>query len=503
VIHLVMAPVHAGQARADGLGFAAVGWAQIGLAVLLATGAARRPALVSSILLDVGVLGLWLWSRTTGLPFGSHAGEVEAVSLVDGLAAGLEVAAVMVAVALLVAPEAFRPGPVLGAVGAVAVLALTTVVLVDPGTASHGDEHAHGGELGHGHGDGSGLASQVAEMARLDRERCDLAINPTGYWEEAAALGVDTYAGGAMAPHVTDDELAGLEASRSEPGTPGLDALVSATDQAGSGEGAAAAFVSRLAMASEEDYERWTSWMLANAVGASQTGAVESGGHDHGSHAGPSPWIAMTDRNDCDRLVEELERARSVALAHPKAADATAAGYTKVTGYVPGIAAHYMDFGAVDGTFDLDRPEMLLYDGEGPDASIVGLSYYLIQPGDAEPTQGFTGPNDHYHRHVGLCMQGTMVIGDSTTTAQECAARGGAKAGGGSAGWMNHVWVVPGCESPWGMFSGASPLLDSALSAASGTDGGGCAGSSGRERYDLSPGRAGSVPMVDEVAEGD
>jgi hypothetical protein len=28
-----------------------------------------------------------------------------------------------------------------------------------------------------------------------------------------------------------------------------------------------------------------------------------------------------------------------------------------------------------------------------------------------------------------------------------------------SAGWMSHVWITPGCESDWGVFSGANPTL--------------------------------------------
>ena len=79
------------------------------------------------------------------------------------------------------------------------------------------------------------------------------------------------------------------------------------------------------------------------------------------------------------------------------------------------------------------------------------------------------------------------MIGDSSTTAEECAARGGVKANG-SAGWMSHAWVVPGCESPWGVFSGATPILDRELGEASGRNDGGCSASSGRGRYDLSAG---------------
>ena len=151
---------------------------------------------------------------------------------------------------------------------------------------------------------------------------------------------------------------------------------------------------------------------------------------------------------------------------------------------MPGIAAHYMNFGLVDGEFAVDEPEMILYDGDGPDAHVAGLSYYVLQDGDAEPTQGFTGDNDHYHRHQGLCTGAGGVIGDSTTTEEECAARGGFKANG-SKGWMSHAWVVPGCESPWGVFSAATPLLEGALGEASGENEGGCLGSAVRARYGL------------------
>jgi hypothetical protein len=197
----------------------------------------------------------------------------------------------------------------------------------------------------------------------------------------------------------------------------------------------------------------------------------------------------MVDPAQCVQLNAELRLARSTALKYPTAADAMAGGWKKVTGYVPGIAAHYMKFSIVDGTFKVDEPEMLLYDGEGPDAHVVGLSYYMRHEGDTEPTQGFTGPNDHFHRHVGLCSSRTtgVVIGDSTTTPEQCAALGGKKSDG-SGGWMSHAWVVPGCESPWGVFSAASPVLDSSLPKAPVASRAGCKGGRSAERYDLREG---------------
>jgi hypothetical protein len=94
-----------------------------------------------------------------------------------------------------------------------------------------------------------------------------------------------------------------------------------------------------------------------------------------------------------------------------------------------------------------------------------------------------------------LCSKDGLVIGDSTTTEAECAAIGGKK-NTGNAGWMSHAWVVPGCESPWGVFSGASPVLDWHLTESSGKGEGACAGSKARARYDLTPGGGASTPST-------
>jgi hypothetical protein len=134
-----------------------------------------------------------------------------------------------------------------------------------------------------------------------------------------------------------------------------------------------------------------------------------------------------------------------------------AAGYRRITTYIPCIAAHYINARFIDRTFDPDAPEMLLYDGNGPDARIVGLSYYVS--GMTTAPEGFAGPNDEWHQHIGLCVSVSgVVIGGTQLTAEECNARGGIKADGSTA-WMVHAWVVPGWESAWGTFSGEHPEL--------------------------------------------
>jgi hypothetical protein len=193
-----------------------------------------------------------------------------------------------------------------------------------------------------------------------------------------------------------------------------------------------------------------------NGTSPCEQAGVNVEGDSHG-HSGPSAQVAITDPATRNLLAQELATARDAALRYPTAADAMAAGYRRVTAYIPCIAAHYINLRLIDGKFDPAAPEMLLFDGNGPDARIVGLSYYVS--GVTSAPEGFAGPNDQWHQHIGLCVSVTgVVIGGSSTTADECTARGGIKADGSTA-WMVHAWVVPGWESAWGTFSGEHPEL--------------------------------------------
>jgi hypothetical protein len=307
-------------------------------------------------------------------------------------------------------------------------------------------------------------------------------MNPAAYWRETALAGIDTLTGGE-------------NPARTMPvrGSQELDKLT-ALHTTVEGEVGDAQVVLALARVSDDVYDDWLRWLGASGmVDHTHQSALAPDDTTMGGHLGPQAWRAMTDKQECAQLEAELALARDTALKYPTVADAKAAGWRQVTPYVPGIAAHFMNFRLVDDKFDITEPEMILYDGTDDDARVVGLSYYMRHDGEAEPTQGFTGVNDHYHRHIGLCVDESGVIGDSTTTEEECAAMGGRKAQGGN-GWMNHAWVVPGCESPWGVFSGASPILDGDLADDAGASGAGCAGSSTRARYNLDPGETENVP---------
>jgi hypothetical protein len=518
LIHIAMVPTHAQASMIDGIGFAAAGWFQIGLAGFIL---ARRqsPGLYTvSVIGNLVLLSLYVISRTVGLPLGGHEGVVEDVGAIDGLAALCQLGAVAVAFYLLWSPAQKSVGA-LPILGGLAVLALATAVIVSPEAADHGHDAGESAGSsssgGHDHGGGGGgdasVTAAAEEMALIDQTRCDYGFNVEGYWDEAAYLGVDTYAAGAMdaSHHTSGESLTSEIASPSINGGRGsasLDSLVITTEEAGLSEASAGKLVAQLGDASDEEYQEWLLWMRSSAGGHGDHESSDGEDEGHGGHMGPQPWKAMVDESECAQLESEIQVARDVALAHPTAADAMADGWVRVTGYVPGIAAHYMNFQYVDGTFEVDKPEMILYDGGGPDARVVGLSYYVLHEAEGEPSQGFTGDNDHYHRHIGLCVGPGGVIGDSTTTDEECAAIGGRKQGG-DAGWMSHAWVVPGCESPWGVFSAASPLLDGALADESGQNDGACSASRLRDRWDFAEGTGGSIVYAygneQEGAQGD
>lgn len=161
-------------------------------------------------------------------------------------------------------------------------------------------------------------------------------------------------------------------------------------------------------------------------------------------------------------LADQLTAARAVAMKYPTVADAERAGYHLVGGgYGPGAGAHYIGFGGGGfggGGFDPSKPPTLIYDGTSPTASVVGLMYLGIGQNAAAP-DGFAGTNDHWHRHSGVCLKGANVIFpvDADVTLAQCSAKGGSYMK--TTTWMVHAWVVPGWESPSGVFSHENPDL--------------------------------------------
>ncbi len=183
--------------------------------------------------------------------------------------------------------------------------------------------------------------------------------------------------------------------------------------------------------------------------------AKDAEGHDA---RGPLTQTTVT-KAEREELIVQQAQARTVATQYPDVATAEAGGYRKSTVYVPCIGAHYTKVSLV-AKFDPAAPSELLFDGDTPDAKIVGLSYLLLSPTGAP--EGFAGANDIWHQHNangGLCLNPeAVVVGNEGTSKAECAARGGKKVALENI-WMLHNWVVPGWECGWGVFAGECPEL--------------------------------------------
>jgi hypothetical protein len=167
------------------------------------------------------------------------------------------------------------------------------------------------------------------------------------------------------------------------------------------------------------------------------------------------------DRATRAELAVQLAAARAVAMRYPTVADATAAGMILAGGFAPGSGAHYISLSGIsgEGSVDVNRVNSYIYDGTSPDSRIVGLMYYSY----ADPA-GFAGPNDHWHRHSNVCVNFNGPNGievpfpaDAEVTVQQCRTAGGRLMP--VTGYMVHAWVVPGWESPQGVFSHENPNL--------------------------------------------
>src|SRR5262249_49041444 len=138
------------------------------------------------------------------------------------------------------------------------------------------------------------------------------------------------------------------------------------------------------------------------------------------------------------------------------------AGFHQAGNFAPGVGAHYVSYSGLSGPgpVDVEHPESYIYDGTSPTSHVVGLMYYAMTK---NAPVGFAGPNAHWHRPLGVCVQYTPnginvpLPADADVTPAQCAAAQGSFLA--VTGWMVHAWVVPGWESPQGVFSHSNPDL--------------------------------------------
>ena len=130
----------------------------------------------------------------------------------------------------------------------------------------------------------------------------------------------------------------------------------------------------------------------------------------------------------------QLKEVRKVANRFHSFKQAEKAGYAELipgvnpSPYVPHMGYHYTNLGLLDETFELKKPEILLYvpNAQGK-LKLVGVEYAVPGTPESTPPEGFDGDEDQwaYNPHV---------------------------AGGA---WTLHAWVV--LENPDGVFAPLNP----------------------------------------------
>jgi hypothetical protein len=94
-------------------------------------------------------------------------------------------------------------------------------------------------------------------------------------------------------------------------------------------------------------------------------------------------------------LHQELALARAATATYHNVDHAIADGYVQAGDPNPGEGIHYANFALIDGNFEIERPEALVY-REGPNGQLrlAGVEYLVLQEFSPEAPDGFSGDED-------------------------------------------------------------------------------------------------------------
>jgi len=174
---------------------------------------------------------------------------------------------------------------------------------------------------------------------------------------------------------------------------------------------------------------------------------------------------------DCLTNARAFDQALAFASQYPTVRSLPT-GFRQTVQYLAGMGTHHQNFGTGGSTltFNPARPNTLQYDGNGPNARLIGMSW-LIRGSETSPPAGFAGNNDVWHYHRALCSAPggpgggvPNIVGNNITDAR-CRQLGGVNAPTGL--WMVHAWIIPNWQFQTDVNSGMHPcLLDSGVAAA-------------------------------------
>ena len=112
----------------------------------------------------------------------------------------------------------------------------------------------------------------------------------------------------------------------------------------------------------------------------------------------PTKTISTTlTKTSAAAVNQELAQVRSATAKYHSVEAAEADGYISINFCEPGEGCHWLKPSLVDGTFDPEHPEILLYAPGKNELRLVAVEYVVpisMLPGG--PPEGFTGDEDHW-----------------------------------------------------------------------------------------------------------
>jgi hypothetical protein len=181
----------------------------------------------------------------------------------------------------------------------------------------------------------------------------------------------------------------------------------------------------------------------------------------------------------CKSTSAQFDLARSYAEQWPTAAVAEADGWKMATPYIAGMGTHHirggitpamltsptfdkdnpiLDSAGLDDVFDPLHPEVLQFDGNGPNAKLVGFDYY-VRTSTGLPPAGFPGNNDWWHIHPKICFRTSdaYMVAFNTSDAS-CTSLGGVNVNMSNY-YMLHVWVLDDMQFTPDVYAGMIPCI--------------------------------------------
>src|SRR5690606_20300328 len=125
-------------------------------------------------------------------------------------------------------------------------------------------------------------------------------------------------------------------------------------------------------------------------------------------------------------ILQEVQQAKISTARYNHIGNALADGYVDINVVVPGMGHHYMKEALVDESFEIDKPEILVYSPHPVTGHMRLVAVeYAVPLSNPEP-EGFTGDYDEWDENTGFGL------------------------------WLLHAWVWE--YNPDGVFTPMNPL---------------------------------------------